>query len=273
MSKGGLRAAFLTFGGNAMQFASSVYGAFDINCPQVYAYDQNTSLVTETALAAVPKALFTLGIAGQANPVRGVRDGKRYLAHLKWAYSALPASDDQLHVGPTGVLCSGCSNSQDDYVWDGITTLFMNTEPDVAQYFYGKCIADTGIGSSGLDISATLRVNNNANIRYTGTLYGRYHTEGYVPITDPITFNYAWIGSTSVNGHSYGTRKSNGDELALYATTTVSDDVLVLDKYECVKGDLLFRFTPQDIDFGFGVNPVPGTRPKVVSVFTHVQNL
>lgn len=246
-----------------MQYHVSNYGVFSPLCAQVYAFDQSTSLQTSAAVDAVYKSLFTLGLDGQANTVSGVLSGKRYASNLKWAYSAVPTTDDQFHIGTT--VSEGCSrgNSNSDLNWSANNTLFICDSSGNRAWSYGKCSVSTGSQSPSL--SATIVLRNENNTGYSLTYVGKVSFNTYLSVTS-AQFKYARGSSLSINASSYSYTINNGSsDMRMIADTTEDDGVKTLDKYECIQNGKLFRFKPEELNFG---QLVPGTRPKVQAFLT-----
>lgn len=246
-----------------MQYHVSNYGVFSPLCAQVYAFDQSTSLQTGAAVDAVYKSLFTLGLNGQANTVSGVLSGKRYASNLKWAYSAMPTTDDQFHIGTT--VSSGCSrgNSANNLDWSANNTMFISDSTGNKSWSYGTCYVTTGIHSPAL--TATVLLRNAVGTGYNVTRTGRVSFNSYLVHT-AAQFKYIRGIATYVDASSYDYHTVDGSsDMRMFADTTEADVVVSVDKYECIQNGKLFRFKPEELNFG---QLVPGTRPKVQTFLT-----
>lgn len=246
-----------------MQYHVSNYGVFSLQCAQVYAFDQNTSLQAASAVSAVYKALFTLGLNGQANTVSGVLSGKRYASNLKWAYSAMPTTDDQFHIGTT--VSSGCSrgDSANNLDWSANNTVFISDSTGNKSWSYGTCYVTTGLHSPAL--TATVLLRNEVGTGYNVTRTGRVSFNSYL-VNTAAQFKYIRGTSISVDASSYSYSLINGSsDMRMFADTTEADVVVPVDKYECIQNGKLFRFKPEELNFG---QLVPGTRPKVQAFLT-----
>lgn len=243
-----------------MQYHISNYGVFTPLCPQVYAFDQDTSLAQGTAGSVINKALFTLGLAGQANTVQGVAGGIRYASNLKWAYpTAFPTSDDQFHNGTA--VSDGCSRG-DSYFnmsWSTKNTVFLIDYATARNWSYGRCAASTGSESPSLSILTTLI--NEVATTYNATAVSRVTINTYTVLATAMSFRYLRNTGISVNASSYSYRIVDGSsDMRVFYKTDEVDSVKIVDKFECVQNGKLFRFKPEELDFG---QLVAGTRPKV----------
>lgn len=245
-----------------MQYHVSTYGVFSPLCPQVYAFDQNTTLEQNAASTVVNKAIFTLGLDGQANTIQGVAGGVRYASNLKWSYpSAFPTTDDQFHQ--SNAVSDGCSRGESDFnlSWSSKDTVFL-IDHDVARpWSFGKCAASTGAQSPRLNILATLM--NELATPYNAVANSKVSINTYAVLSLALPFKYLRNTNISVDAGSYSYRIIDGlSDMRVFCQTNELDEVKAVAKYECVRAGKLFRFMPEDLNFG---SLVPGTRPKVQS--------
>ena len=243
-----------------MQYHVSTYGVFSPLCPQVYAFDENTSLASESAVVAVNKAIFTLGLDGQANTIAGVAAGQRYASNLKWAYSVLPTTDADFHQGIE--LADGCSrgNSAENMDWSHMNTVFITDSVDTATWSYGKVACSTGALSPRL--VATLFIYNGQQ-SVLASHSGRVSFNSYTVMNNPMQFKYARHQLTSIDAGSYSYRLLDGQsDMRMFYSVDAPDEVKTVAKFESIRAGMLFRFKPEELDFG---PLVAGTRPKVQS--------
>ncbi|QYW03153.1 hypothetical protein pEaSNUABM13_00194 [Erwinia phage pEa_SNUABM_13] len=249
-----------------MQYHLTNYGVFDKLCPQVFAFDDQTSLLDNAAspLDVVNKSLFTLGINGQANTVSGVAASKRYASNLKWAYSAMPNASN-IHTGTT--LAGGCSLGQEvtALAWTPCNTIFFSNDTTLrSRMFYGRTHVRTGAQSPSLTISALMVTDANNSFRVARV--GKVELDTYNFVDNPPTFRYIRCESMTINASSYSYTSYDDSDMILYLDTTENDTPRNPFKYECVFNNRLFRFSADDIFFG--QNLIAGTRPMVQSYFT-----
>lgn len=243
-----------------MQYHVSNYGVFSPLCTQVYAFDENTSLASESAISAVNKSIFTLGIGGQANTVAGIASGIRYASNLKWSYSTLPATDSDFHQGIE--LADGCSRGDSDtnMDWTHMNTVFITDSEDSATWSYGKVYCSTGAQSPTL--VATLFFHNGSQ-SVIASYTGRVSFNAYVVMNNPMQFKYARHQLTSIYAGSYSYRTGDGiSDMRMFYSVDAPDEVKTVAKFESIRAGKLFRFTPEELNFG---QLMAGTRPKVQS--------
>lgn len=245
-----------------MQYHVTNYGVFTTLCPQVFALPEDASL-DQGALNVVNKAVFTLGVNGQANTVKGVQDGKRYASNLKWAYTTFPSSDADFFQSNT--LADGCSqgDTDADLAWSNLNTVFIDDNDMAAIWSYGKLSASTGAQSPRLNISCTM---HNGTTAVLATYQGRITFNTYTIMQTALAFKYMRNTANTIDAGSYGYRRIDGQsDMIMFCDSVLPNQVKTVAKYECVRSGMLFRFTPDELDFG---QLVAGTRPKIQKFLT-----
>lgn len=247
-----------------MQYHVSAYGVFDQRTAQVFAFDEDTSFISSTALNAAYKAIFTLGINGQANTISGVAGGRRYASNLKWSYAAVPTTDVAIHMGTT--LCDGCSRGDSAWTldWTNLNTMFISDWTTPETWSYGRVNVYTGASSPGLTVNT--RLKNEGAWMISCSWAGVRSVNDYTVCQGSINFRYIYCYQLNVDGRSYKTYNVDGtSDMRMHCASALEDSVRAVARYECIQDGRLFRFTPDDLDFG---SLVAGTRPKVQKYLT-----